>query len=367
MSNYNFGNVDIEFNTNKIFLLAQILYRIESLESKINEDNSKVSNLAESLKDFKEIILQNKKGLEEFNTFKNNAEEKNMWAEYGEYIASFAQTNMEELQVKNPETAIAMRNLLDTDFFQEVEQMNEKYSKEMEKRFIGQTQDYKENAENIIGNTNVKKIIYMPFTPELFSIEPCCLSDKNNNGEFAVQFTIPTDEKEFEEMFGMEYTEGIESVILFHEKMHADIPTKSKENFKNPIQRELDSHLKHTIIELLANGEMGIDIANHSNCFQTVFHTGKITYKDRTLKTDDLQELGMKDNELLHTEANEKTWNGTEHFSKEDMGIIKIRGMMYPYTLMYKNRNNEQQLENVISEIQRDIPLIEEIYGKEFA
>ena len=367
MSNYNFGNVDIEFNTNKIFLLAQMLYRIESLESKINEDNSKLSHLAESLNSFKEIILENKKGLEEFNTFKNNAEEKNMWAEYGEYIASFAQTNMEELQVKNPEMAIAMKNLLDTDFFQEVEQMNEKYSKEMEKRFIGQTQDYKENAENIIGNTNVKKIIYMPFTPELFSIEPCCLSDKNNNGEFAVQFTIPTDEKEFEEMFGMEYTEGIESVILFHEKMHADIPTKSKENFKNPMQRELDSHLKHTIIELLANGEMGIDIANHSNCFQSVFHTGKITYRDRTLKTDDLQELGMKDNELLHTEANEKTWNGTEHFSKEDMGIIKIRGMMYPYTLMYKNRNNTQQLENVISEIQRDIPLIEEIYGKEFA
>lgn len=367
MSNYNYGNVDIEFNTNKIFLLSQILYRIESLESKINEDNSKVSNLAESLNNFKKVILENKKGLEKFNTFKNNAEEKNMWAEYGEYIASFAQTNMKELQVKNPEMAIAMRNLLDTDFFQEVEQMNEKYSKEMEKRFIGQTQDYKENAENMIGNTNVKKIIYMPFTPELFSIEPCCLSDKNNNGEFAVQFTIPTDEKEFEEMFGMEYTEGIESVILFHEKMHADIPTKSKENFKNPMQRELDSHLKHTIIELLTNGEMGIEIANHSNCFQSVFHTGKITYKDRTLKTDDLQELGMKDNKLLHTKANEKTWNGTEHFSKEDMGIIKIRGMMYPYTLMYKNRNNTHQLEKVISEIQRDIPLIEEIYGKEFA
>ena len=44
MSNYNFGNVDIEFDTNKIFLLSQILYRIESLESKINEDNSKVSH-----------------------------------------------------------------------------------------------------------------------------------------------------------------------------------------------------------------------------------------------------------------------------------------------------------------------------------
>ena len=178
MSNYNFGNVDIEFDTNKIFLLSQILYRIESLESKINEDNSKVSHLTKSLDNFKKAILENKKGLEEFNTFKNNAEEKNMWAEYGEYIASFAQTNMEELQVKNPEMAIAMRNLLDTDFFQEIEQMNEKYSKEMEKRFIRQTQDYKENAENIIGNTNVKKIIYMPFTPELFSIEPCCLSDK---------------------------------------------------------------------------------------------------------------------------------------------------------------------------------------------
>ena len=81
MSNYNFGNVDIEFDTNKIFLLSQILYRIESLESKINEDNSKVSHLTKSLDNFKKAILENKKGLEEFNTFKNNAEEKNMWAE----------------------------------------------------------------------------------------------------------------------------------------------------------------------------------------------------------------------------------------------------------------------------------------------
>ena len=367
MSNYNFGNVDIEFNTNKIFLLTQILYRIESLESKINEDNSKVSHLTKSLDNFKKAILENKKGLEEFNTFKNNAEEKNMWAEYGEYIASFAQTNMKELQETNPEMAVAMVNLLNTDFFKEVEQMNEQYSNEMQQRFIEQTQDYKENADNIIGNTKVKKIIYMPFTPELFSIEPCCLSDKNNNGEFAVQFTIPTEKKKFEEMFGMEYTEGIESVILFHEKMHADIPTKSEENFKNSMQRELDSHLKHTIIELLANGEMGIDIANHSNCFQSVFHIGKIPYKDRTLKTGDLQGLGMKDNELLHTEVNEKTSNGIEHFSKEDMGIIKIRGMIYPYVLMYKNRNNNQQLEKVEQEIQRDMQMIEEIYGKEFA
>lgn len=367
MSNYNFGNVDIEFNTNNIFLLAQMLYKIDSLESKINGDNNKVSYLVESLNKFKKVILENKKELKEFNTLKNNAEERNMWAEYGEYIASFAQTNMEELQAKNPEMAIAMENLLDTDFFQEVEQMNKKYSNEMEKRFIRQTQDYKENTENIIGNTNVKKIIYMPFIPELFSIEPCCLSDKNNDGEFAVQFTIPTDEKEFEEMFGMEYTEGIESVILFHEKMHADIPTKSEENFINPMQRELDSHLKHTIIELLANGEMGIDIANHSNYFQSVFHTGKIPYKDRTLKTDDLQELGIKDNELLHTEANETDWYNVEYFSKEDIGIIIIRGMMYPYVLMYKNRNNEQQLETVEREIQRDTQVIEKIYGKEFA
>lgn len=366
MDIYNFGNVDIEFNTNKIFLLAQILYRIENLESKINAPDSKVSHLAESLNDFKAITLENKKGLEEFNTFKNNAEEKNMWAEYGEYVSSFAQTTIEELRAKDPEMAVAIENLLNTDFFQEVEQINKQYSNEMEKRFIKETQEHKESAENIIGNTNVKKIIYMPFTPELFRVGPCCLSDKNNNGEFAVQFTIPTDAKEFEEMFGMPYTEGIESVILFHEKMHADMPPKSNENFKNPMQMELDSHLKHTIIELLANGEMGIEMANHSNCFESVFHTEKIPYRDGILKTNELQELGIKDNELLHTEANELNGNDIEHFSEEDMGIIKIRGMMYPYALMYKNRNNVKQLETVINEIQRDKPMLEEIYGKKF-
>lgn len=206
----------------------------------------------------------------------------------------------------------------------------------------------------------------MPFTPKLFSIEPCCLSDENGNGEYAVQFTIPIDKKKFEEIFGMEYTDGIESVILFHEKLHADIPTKSVKYFKNLMQRELDSHLKHTIIELLANGEMGVNIANHSSYFQSTFHTGKIYYGKSVLKTDNLQDFGMIDNELLHTETNESYEKGMEHFSKEDMGIIKIRGMMYPYTLMYNNRNSEHQLEDVLQQIQRDSQMLKEIYGEDF-
>jgi len=366
MKEYNFGNVDIEFNTNKIFLLVQMLYRIESLQDKINSDNSDVSYLADSIKDFRELIDKNKQGLEEFNTYKDNAENKNMWAEYGEYITSFAQMDIKELKTQNPELANAIEELVNSDFFTEVEKLNIQYSSEMEKRFIDQTEDYKEQAENIVGKTNTQKIIYMPFTPRLFSIEPCCLSDKNGNGEYAVQFSIPVDKKEFEETFGMEYTDGIESVILFHEKLHADIPTKSVKYFKNSMQRELDSHLKHAIIELLANGEMGINIANHSSYFQSTFHTGKIYYGENVLTTSNLQNFGMTDNELLHTEANECYGKGMEHFSKEDMGIIKIRGMMYPYTLMYKNRNSEHQLEDVLQQIQRDSQMIIEIYGEDF-
>lgn len=366
MKNYNFGNVDIEFNTNKIFLLIQTLYRIESIENKINGTDSKVTCLADSLAYFKKIVENSKQGLEEFNNFKNDAECKDMWEKYGEYVSSFAQMDMEELRIKNPAMAKAVEQLLNTDFFKELESFNNRYSSEMEKRFISQTEPYKEQAENIVGKTNASKIIYMPFTPELFSIEPCCLSDKNGNKEYAVQFTIPTDKVKFEEMFGMTYTEGIESVILFHEKLHADLPTKDSENFINPMQRELDSHLKHTIIELLANGEMGIEMANHSNYFQSIFHIGKIPYNEKELTTGDLQDLGMEDNELLHIEASESYKEYAEHFSKEEMGIVKIRGMMYPYVLMYKNRNNKSQLETVVQEIQRDSQAIKEIYGKGF-
>ena len=367
MKDYNFGNVDIEFDTNKIFLLFQILYRIESLEDKINSNNSEISYLSDNIKEFKEIIEKNRQGLMEFNTYKENAENNDMWAEYGEYITSFAQTDIEELQFKNPSMSETVRKLINTNFFTEVEKINKQYSNEMEKRFIEQTENYKRQAENIVGKTNVKKIIYMPFSPKLFNIEPCCLSDKKENKEYAVQFTIPTDEKEFEEMFGMEYANGIESVILFHEKLHADIPTKSKENFINPMQREIDSHLKHTIIELLANGEMGVAIANNSNYFQGTFHTGKIAYNDKVLTTNELQNLGMKDNELLHTQATESYGDIVEHFSKEEMGIIKIRGMMYPYALMYNNRNDEHQLEKVMQEVLRDSQMLKEIYGTDFA
>lgn len=366
MKEYNFGNVDIEFNTNKIFLLVQMLYRIESLQDKINSDNSNVSYLANSIKDFRKLIDKNKQGLEEFNKYKANAENKNMGAEYGEYITSFAQMDIKELKTQNPELANAIEELINSDFFTEVEKLNMQYSSEMEKRFIDQTEEHKEQAENIVGKTNTQKIIYMPFTPRLFSIGPCCLSDKNGNGEYAVQFSIPVDKKEFEETFGMEYTDGIESVILFHEKLHADIPTKSVKYFKNSMQRELDSHLKHAIIELLANGEMGINIAKHSSYFQSTFHTGKIYYGENVLTTSNLQNFEMTDSELLHTEANEYYGKGMEHFSKEDMGIIKIRGMMYPYTLMYKNRSSEHQLEDVLQQIQRDSQMIIEIYGEDF-
>ena len=112
---------------------------------------------------------------------------------------------------------------------------------------------------------------------------------------------------------------------------------------------------------------MGVAIANNSNYFQGTFHTGKIAYNDKVLTTNELQNLGMKDNELLHTQATESYGDIVEHFSKEEMGIIKIRGMMYPYALMYNNRNDEHQLEKVMQEVLRDSQMLKEIYGTDFA
>ena len=157
MKDYNFGYVNIEFRTNRIFLLMQILYRLESIEDKINANDSDVPYLTDSVKNFKELIAKNKQGLEEFNRYKDNAENNDMWAEYGEYITSFAQTDIEELEFKNPAMAETVRKLIKTDFFTEVEKINKQYSNEMEKRFIEQTENYKREAENIVGKTNVKK------------------------------------------------------------------------------------------------------------------------------------------------------------------------------------------------------------------
>lgn len=289
MQKYNFGDVDIKFDTNKIFLLFQILYRLENIEDKINTNKSELSFLSKSIEEFKKIIATSKQGLKEFNIFKENAENKDMWSEFNEYINSFNRTDIEELRLKDINMANTIEKLMNTDFFKEVERLNNEYSKKMEERFVTQTKPHKDQAENIVGKTRAKSIIYMPFTPELFNIEPMCESDKNGNGEFVVPFTIPTNKKAFEETFEMDYTEGIESVILFHEKLHADLPTKSNKSFKNPMLREMDSHLKHAIIELLANGEMGIQMANHTSYFQSVFHIGKIQYNGRTLTTDDFR------------------------------------------------------------------------------
>lgn len=370
MENYSFGNVDIEFKTNKIFLLMQMLYRWDRIENKINDEDNALSHLAKLMENFKKILAENDEGLKEFNVYKYNAEYNDMWAEYGKYIENFAQIDIEEIRIKNPQMAKAIEELMKTDFFKKVEDINNQYSKKMEKRFMEQTRGYKTEADDIVGKTKVRKIIYMPFDPDLIDIQPMYLTDKNENGEYAVQFSIPTDKEKFKESFEMEYRDGVESVILFHEKLHADIPPQPLECFENPMQCELDSHLRHSIIELLANGEMGINIAGQQNIFQnTLFHIGKIPYEGRYLKTSDLPSLAIKDNELLHIQAKEKYGEYSDYeelFSEEEMGIIKIRGMMYPYVLMYKNRHNDAQFQTVIQEIERDSEMLQNIYGKEF-
>ena len=62
MQKYNFGDVDIKFDTNKIFLLFQILYRLENIEDKINTNKSELSFLSKSIEEFKKIIATSKQG-----------------------------------------------------------------------------------------------------------------------------------------------------------------------------------------------------------------------------------------------------------------------------------------------------------------
>ena len=157
MDNYNFGNVDIEFNTNKIFLLMQILYRMDSLENKIYT-NAKISYLASYMEDFKKVMDINKQGLKEFISFKENAESKNMWAEYGEYIESFSQIDMEELQMQNPSMAKTIEELLNTDLFAEIDRINNEYTHVMENKFKEHTEPYKQEAEKVVGKTETKKL-----------------------------------------------------------------------------------------------------------------------------------------------------------------------------------------------------------------
>lgn len=59
--------------------------------------------------------------------------------------------------------AETVRKLINTNFFTEVEKINKQYSNEMEKRFIEQTENYKRQAENIVGKTNVKKLYICHF------------------------------------------------------------------------------------------------------------------------------------------------------------------------------------------------------------
>ncbi len=366
MSNYNLGNTEIEFKTNDLFLLVQLLTRIDSVENKILNKNTENRELLGEISEFKKLLSDKKQGLDVFNKTLQGFYEREDWRKYSEFIESFASLDLEDLQKSNPDLANAFSELMKSDFFKKVKSLNDDYTEKMEKRFIKQTKSQQETTENIVGKTDIKKINYMPFTPEIFEIEPCCFENKGNTS--MVMFSIPLDERSFEKSFGMKYQNGIESVILFHEKLHGHLPTKDDSYFQNHMQREIDSHLKRSIIELLANGEFGVKVANLKGYFNTTMHIGKIQDENgETLKTNRLYLYGIKDNELLHTVTSEKQFSGSiDHFSKDEMGIIKIRGMMYPYSLMYKNRKNQNQLSDTIQEMKRDQKIVERIYGEDF-
>lgn len=358
------ANIKIKFETNKYYLMSKIITNLERIEKKLNQ-NSCNKETKQELQQFKNILQKNQAKLQKFNEATSNSE-----FDYGksidELLESFANMDEETLEKEKPEINQAFKELFDTNFFRNIDKINEQYVQKMRANFETHLEGKEEEVLNVIGSTKTKGVTYMPLSPEIFSAHSYCLTESLKEGVYKVPFSIP-EGRAFEEEFGLPYKNGIESMIMYHEMLHTILPMNKKEKFLNNMQREFIGHERHSIIELLSDCEMGRKICGNENFFETAMHTGKITKEDGTiLRTKDLAQYGIRDNELFNTEANEQEGYGTTHFEQEEMGIIKIRAMMYPKVLMYKNRNSKNPIQDTIAEIKRDSKNIEQIYGQEF-
>ena len=165
---------------------------------------------------------------------------------------------------------------------------------------------------------------------------------------------------------------NVSIVAMLHEIMHTYIPLDKNAKFQNSTQELIYDVINHSIVELASNCELGVQICGVDGYFQVPMH-------DEILKQNFQDENGAKKDFFISQGVNfpsEFEFESVTDYpgiaykqvvtQKDELSNDKIRAIVYPYFLAFKNLQSENSLEQIISEMIRDRSSIIKIYGQEF-
>ena len=168
-------------------------------------------------------------------------------------------------------------------------------------------------------------------------------------------------------------TSNLSMVAILHELMHTYIPLEKRNKFENPTQELVYDVINHSLVELASNCELGMKICGTDSYFKLLMHNEilKQSFQDTEgAKKEFYIRQGVKfppehEFECVTEYVGELNSQKTVT-QKDELSNDKIRGIVYPYFLAFKNRKNENPTELIINEMKRDKASITKIYGQKF-
>lgn len=372
MKNY----IEAEFSCNEYYLLASLLrdtYKIGDIlqNGRTYLDSIPKEERAILLEQFQQFmdIASNIPSIQSLLDFgKNfdrlpNSEERGKYNEYmNNRVDKIAEAESDEqfAQIEGEDVLQAFKQLKETPFYNSILKKTLEHKEVLESIF----KQYESKAESalkpILEGQPEKKAQILVRPPELYD-NPYSLG---NEGE-----TIKSSAA-YPKYFEAEYP-NLKVVAMLHEIMHGYIPLPESKQFENETQRMVYANINHSLVELATNCELGREICGADTYFSMMMHNEVLTNNNyERIKKDFFIQQGVEfpaEFEFESTTQYHPAYGMKKtRTERDELGIDKIRGIVYPYFLLFKNRQGKDPMKETIAEIERDSETIKRIYGEEF-
>lgn len=369
--------VDVKFESNKFYLMAELLTNLGSIEKtlgksilkdkkqiplldrrKVRREFKQFCDIANKIPEIKDLIEVD----ERFDSLNGNRQEQIEYnRQINEKIESFANiATLEDLSnSENQKYGKAFERLFDMPFFKYADMRATEHARDIGEKFDLASESINAKMKQIIGKPVTKQVNFITLPPELFSQIPHYLPNSEKDGNYKGVVSVSPF---------MKVKKNMANVILLHEITHTEIPLPDKCSFSNDIQYDVYGRINHSLVELANDCEMGMQLCGFDSYFKSPMHNELVLNgQGEPIDINDLEKYDIKSNNDLNFECRTKDiMNRTVVTKSNELGNAKIRGLVYPYFLMYKNRLSNNPIEDTLKEIERDSKKIEKIYGKEF-
>lgn len=356
---------DAKFKCNENFLMANLLaysYKFSNRDSSYykNANINEQGDIEEFIKIAKEYpaISSLVNYADEFDKqTNNNGRNKiaNNMLKKLENISK-AENNNQLVNIDGNDVKEAFDKLKETNFYKLMLNKSIEHKENLKTKFNSYKQKANEVLEPILKNIDEKEIKTLVLPPQLFD-DPYAM--KTNGNQVVTIACYP-------EYFN-EKIQNLDVISMMHEIMHTYIPVDENIKFENVIQEDIYKVVNHCLVELSSNGELGKEIGKVDSSFGTPMHQEILRNRENgeILKKEDYIKAGVSFSEKFEFESSTQGFKNDKVITKADeLSNDKIRGIVYPYFLAFKNKG--KSVEDILRDINKDKKAIIDIYGKEF-